>query len=45
MMKPYKNRYKPMMVPTGKPEIEIDAALPTEELTEIYFTPTHNAMV
>jgi hypothetical protein len=35
-MKPYNNRCTPMTVPTGKPEIEIDATLPTEELTEIY---------
>jgi hypothetical protein len=27
-MRPYNNRCKPMTVPTGKPEIEIDAALP-----------------
>ena len=29
---------------TSKPEIEIDAALPTEELTENYLTPIPNAM-
>jgi hypothetical protein len=39
-MQPHKIRYKSMMVLTSKPEIEIDAALPTEELVGIYFTPT-----
>jgi len=43
-MQPYKIRYESMIVLTNKPEIEIDAALPTEELDEIYFTPTPNAM-
>jgi hypothetical protein len=32
------------MVLTSKPEIEIDAALLTEDLVEIYFTPAPNVM-
>ena len=32
-----------MTVLTSKPEIETNAALPTEELIEIYVTPTPNA--
>ena len=39
-MHPYKIRYESKMVLTSKPEIKIDASLPTEELAEIYFTPT-----
>ena len=33
-----------MTVLTSKQEIEIDAALATEELAENYVTPTRNAM-
>ena len=36
-MQPYKIRYKSKTVLTSKPKIEIDAALLTEELAEIYF--------
>ena len=43
-MQPYEIRYKSVTVLTSKPEIEIDAALLTEELTENYVTPTPNAM-
>ena len=44
-MHPYKIRYESKMVLTSKPKIENDAALSTEELTEIYFTTTPNVMV
>lgn len=45
MMQPYKIRYQSiMMVLTSKLEIEIDAALSTEELAKNYVTLIPNAL-